>query len=69
MLRKVVSTLKYRMSTEIAQKKLKLAKAGMTEIVPEKKARAFVSEVIVMDGPACLKACLSLCSGVKWRGV
>ena len=41
----------------------------MIEIAPEKKARALVSDVIVIDGPACFKASFSLLSAGKCKGV
>ena len=31
----------------------KLRNSGIDEVVPAKKASAFVIEVIVIDGPAC----------------
>ena len=51
----------------------KLFKAGRVERDPTIKARAFVTEVIVMDGPACLIPSMNLslterCCGV-WSTV
>ena len=34
--------------------------ASMEEVAPMKKAQQSVSEVIVMEGPACLRPCLNL---------
>ena len=52
-----------------AQKKQKLRTAGILVTVPERKARQFVSDVIVMDGPACLRASLMRFSGEKFSDV
>ena len=46
-------TLKYSIEMHAELKTQKLRKTGIEDVVPAKKARAFVIEVIVIDGPAC----------------
>ena len=41
-------------------------RAGSDESDPTKKASAFVTEVIVIDGPACVKPSLNLSFADKW---
>lgn len=50
------------------QKTLKLARPGITDTAPEKKASEFVKDVIVIDGPAYLRASLILYSVGKCNG-
>ena len=57
------------MRTEAMQKKLKLLRDGIAEIIPERKASAFVSDVIVIEGPARRRANLIRSSVLECIGV
>ena len=45
----IVNAVKYKVRIPIPQKKQKLFKAGSSEVQPNKKAKPFVKDVIVID--------------------
>ena len=51
---KMVSTMKYSMMMHKAANWQKLFNAIRDVIEPSRKAKAFVKEVIVIEGPACM---------------
>ena len=51
---------RYSIITQHPQKKQKLPKAGELANEPMKKERPSVTEVIVIDGPACVSPALNL---------
>ena len=55
--------------TQIPQYRQKLLRAGTVDIEPRKKASPSVIEVIVMDGPACVRPILNLSLAVRCIGV
>ena len=50
---KTVKADKYRVTTTMPANRQKLFKAGSLLMEPVKKAIAFVTDVMVIDGPAC----------------
>ena len=57
---KIVKNDKYSIITQHPQKKQKLLKAGEFANEPIKKDRPSVTEVIVIEGPACVSPTLNL---------
>ena len=47
----------------------KLLSAGIVDIDPKKKASPSVTDVIVIDGPACVRPILNLSDAVRCIGV
>ena len=66
---KIVKNEKYSMITHYPQKKQKLPKAGEFAREPIKKERPSVTEVIVIEGPACVSPSRNLSFALKWSGV
>ena len=66
---KIVKNEKYSMITHYPQKKQKLPKAGEFAREPMKKERPSVTEVIVIEGPACVSPSRNLSLALKWSGV
>ena len=57
---KIVRNEKYSITTQQPQKKQKLPRAGEFDIDPIKKDMPSVIDVIVIDGPACVRPILNL---------
>lgn len=66
---KIVRTERYRQQTWTQAKKQKLLRASRDVKPPKKKARAFVKEVIVIEGPAWERPTTNLLSAGRWSGV
>ena len=47
----------------------KLLRAGIVDIDPKKNARPSVTDVMVIDGPACVRPILNLSDAVRCIGV
>ena len=57
------------MTTLHPQKKQKLPRAGEFARDPIKKERPSVTEVIVIDGPACVNPITNRSFALRWSGV
>lgn len=68
-LRKMVMTTRYSIRIQTEAKRQKLRKAVRELRPPKAKARAFVREVIVMEGPACIMASRIRSLGVSFSRV
>ena len=66
--KKTVIATKYSIITHIPLNMQKDDNAGTDEVMPIKKAILSVREVIVIEGPACLIARLTLSSAGKLNG-
>ena len=60
---------KYSITTQQPQKKQKLLKAAASDIDPMKNERPSVTDVMVIEGPACIRPILNLSLAVRWSGV
>jgi len=65
---KIVRKPKYSVQMMIPANKHRLRIAGSVERAPTKNARAFVTDVIVIEGPACLKPYLNLSLALRCVG-
>ena len=59
---------KYSATTQKPAKTQKLLNPGMLDRAPRKKARASVTEVTVIEGPACFNPILNLSFAVRCNG-
>ena len=64
----MVRNEKYSETTQNPAKMQKLSRPGKFVKAPRKKASASVTDVIVMEGPACFKPILNLSSAERCSG-
>ena len=65
---KIVKNERYSATTQKPENTQKLSKPGRFEMAPRKKAKASVTDVIVIEGPACFNPILNLSLAERWIG-